>query len=71
MKLTKTFIGLSLRKKMIIAFAGTLLPMIIMTIIAVLIAEQGMVNAVFEQNRILAATIADDVDQSIMEKNGC
>ncbi len=68
MKLIKALMALSLRKKMIIAFAGTLLPMGLMTIITVWISEQGMVNAVFEQNRILAVTIARDIDQSIAEK---
>ncbi len=53
---------------MLIAFAVTALPMVLMTIIAAAIAKQGMENTVFEKNRILAETIAGKVDQSIREK---
>ena len=59
----------SLRLKLIIAFTATaIIPLVFVAIITIQTFERALVKSVFEKNRLLAQSIAGDVDQMIADK---
>ena len=61
--MTNTITGMSLRKKLIIAFAAmAVFPLLILNFMTFRTTEQALLKTVFERNRSFAANIAEDID---------